>query len=83
MLRHGEAVGRDTQGFFAEPGSNMWDAAYKMIREINLLIEGLPKYKSGFSDSDYNTVLARPISSAPMCTSQWSSGWAVFRRSIT
>lgn len=53
----GEAVGRDTQGFFAEPGSNMWDAAYKMIREINLLIEGLPKYKSGFSDSDYNTVL--------------------------
>lgn len=57
MLRHGEAVGRDTQGFFAEPGSNMWDAAYKMIREINLLIEGLPKYKSGFSDSDYNTVL--------------------------
>ena len=25
----GEAVGRDTQGFFAEPGSNMWDAAYK------------------------------------------------------
>ena len=53
----GEAVGRDTQGFFAEPGSNMWDAAYKTIREINLLIEGLPKYKSGFSDSDYNTVL--------------------------
>ena len=35
----------------------MWDAAYKTIREINLLIEGLPKYKSGFSDSDYNTVL--------------------------
>ena len=34
----GEAVGRDTQGFFAEPGSNMWDAAYKTIREINLLI---------------------------------------------
>lgn len=38
--------------------------------------------------ADFRTAItirswARPISSAPMCTSQWSSGWAVFRRSIT
>lgn len=53
----GEAVGRDTQSFFAEPGSNMWDSAYKAIREVNLFIQTLPNYKNGFTEQEYNTFL--------------------------
>ena len=77
----GEAVGRDTQGFFAEPGSNMWDAAYKTIREINLISRGFRNTKADFRTAITIRSWARPISSAPTCTSQWSSVWAAFRRS--
>lgn len=53
----GEAVGRDTQSFFAEPGSNMWDSAYQAIREINLFLETLPAYKNVFTEQEYNQFL--------------------------
>ena len=53
----GEAVGRDTQSATPEPGTNMWDNTYKYIREANNFIETLEKYKSNYTEDEYNTFL--------------------------
>lgn len=53
----GEAVGRDTQAAHPESGANMWDSAFKTVREINTFIETLPKYKSAHSDTEYKTYM--------------------------
>lgn len=53
----GEAVGRDTQAAHAEGGANMWDNAFKGIREINTFLETLPKYRSAHTEAAYNAYM--------------------------
>ncbi len=53
----GEAVGRDTQSATPEPGTRMWDSAYKNIREANNFIEVMPEYQGNFTEAEYDAFL--------------------------
>jgi hypothetical protein len=52
----GEAVGRDTQGADNE-GFSYWDDGYSQIRDVNTLLEKLPKYASTLGETETNTYM--------------------------
>lgn len=49
----GEALNRDVGGASTE-NVQIWNSAYRMIREINYFMETLPKYKANFTESQVN-----------------------------
>jgi hypothetical protein len=53
----GEAVGRDTQAADNE-GFAYWDAGYAQIRDVNMLLEKLPKYAASIPEQAVKTYLA-------------------------
>ena len=50
----GEALNRDIGGAATE-SNQIWNDAYKLIREINYFLETLPQYASNFSQDQLNT----------------------------
>lgn len=53
----GESIGRDVNSYFTEPAGTFWSKAYKYIRDVNIMIEALPNYKSKFTEDQYNSYL--------------------------
>ena len=51
----GESVGWSDNIQMASVGFGYWP--YDQIRNINTLIEGLPKYKANYGDADYNSLM--------------------------
>jgi hypothetical protein len=52
----GESVGRDTQGADNE-GFSYWDEGYSQIRDINMLLEKLPKYSASLGEQQTRTYM--------------------------
>tara|TARA_R110002050_G_scaffold274106_2_gene418378 strand:- start:1855 stop:3810 length:1956 start_codon:yes stop_codon:yes gene_type:complete len=52
----GESIGRDVTGAEQE-GFSYWDDGYSEIRDINMLLEKIPEYASGLTETQVNTYI--------------------------
>ncbi len=56
-VNEGASIGRDGSFAMTGEGTNMWPGAFRLLRDINRLLETLPKYKSNFTDVEYKHFL--------------------------
>lgn len=55
----GESIGIDIAGFVSEPAGKFWGKCYTWIRDINIMIEAMPKYEDRFTTDQYNYYLGQ------------------------
>ena len=57
-VNEGNSIGRDRSGAMTgEANWNLWENGYRVMRDINRLIEVLPTYKDKFPENEYNHFL--------------------------
>lgn len=53
----GASIGRDGSFAMTGEGTNMWPGAFRLLRDINKLLETLPQHKSNFTEAEYKHFL--------------------------
>ena len=55
----GESIGIQIGGFASEPAGTFWSKAYRWIRDVNTMIESLPKYEANFTSEQYSNYMGQ------------------------
>lgn len=56
-VNEGSSIGRDGCFAMTGEGGDLWPGAFRLLRDINRLIETLPQYKNNFTEAEYNHFL--------------------------
>lgn len=55
----GESIGIEAGGFASEPAGTFWSKAYRWIRDVNIMIETLPKYEDRFTSGQFDNYMGQ------------------------
>lgn len=55
----GESIGLDITSFASEPAGSFWNKAYKWIRDVNIMIETLPKYQDRYTEEQFQNYMGQ------------------------